>query len=311
MLKAKILILILALIASCVPQNSHFTSTTTVSIVPTITPRSSAKPSETVTLPRTPTNTPTLVPSSTWTPLPTLAAEEKHAKIQELLETNNGCKLPCWWGISPGKTTWPEALHFLTPLVVNILEGHTSKSVQYEIDGVLDPESLQIGVQDNLVVWITTYQPESYYTYQLHQILVLLGIPEQVYISAQSSTGKFGAELPPAILFLDYSRAGVWATYGYLPTRVGENISICPQNFEKTTSIYELYRSVGGRLHLFDPKREYPEVGTIDVGMGRVWGIETIKKLEDATNMTIESFYESFIDPTSNACMETPANLWP
>jgi hypothetical protein len=45
--------------------------------------------------------------------------------------------------------------------------------------------------------------------------------------------------------------------------------------------------------------------------MGRVWATETVKKLEDATNMTIESFYNTFINPKPSVCLETPANLWP
>jgi len=319
MSKAKILILVIAiaLMVSCMPQRSYYTSTASVSTAATITPPRNPKPSETAVLTHTPTITPTPIPTITWTPFPTLPLQEKYAKIQNLLRTNNDCKLPCWWGIVPGKTTWSEAIRFLSPMIFHLteLEGSSDKLVEYKINEALEPEHLWFDVQNNVVVWISTYQPETYYTYQLHQVLGALGVPEQIFISARSTVGKFGAELPPAILVLDYSQIGVWAAFGYLPTRAGDNILICPHDFEKTTSIYELYRTVGGRLELFDPTREnrwgVPMIEVIGAYVDNTWGSEATSKLEDATNMTIESFYQTFVDPTSNACLETPVNLWP
>ena len=319
MLKTRLIIFIFvsAFIAGCATQTPTFENTTTVTTDSTTTPLPTVEPSETVTLTPAPTNTPTLIPTITWTPLPTLSAEEKHAKIQELLETNNGCNLPCWWGIIPGKTTWAETIHFLTPIIVHLteLEESSDKSVTYEIDGASAPEYLWFDVQDTVVAWISTYQPETHYTYQLHQVLELLGVPRQIYVSARSRTGKFGAEFQPAILVLDYTHIGVWASYGYLPNRAGENLSICPQDYDKITSIYESYRTVGGRLELFDPAMEnrwaVPMIEVIGAYVDNTWGPETISGLEDATNMTIESFYQTFIDPESNACLETPLNLWP
>jgi hypothetical protein len=33
--------------------------------------------------------------------------------------------------------------------------------------------------------------------------------------------------------------------------------------------------------------------------------------LEEATGMTVTSFYETFKNPENVACLETPAELWP
>ena len=118
-----ILILVVVLLVGCTAQMIPYTSTATASTGITFTPLPDVKPSETATLTHTPTNTPTLIPTLTWTPLPTLSAEAAHAKIKELLKTNGGCELPCWWGIIPGKTAWPEALHFLTPIIVEVGQG--------------------------------------------------------------------------------------------------------------------------------------------------------------------------------------------
>lgn len=298
-------------------------------VTPTVTPSSSstlAPPTATSTVTLMPTNIPTLIPTPTWTPLPTLSVQEKHAKIQELLETNNGCKLPCWWGIIPGKTPWSEALHFLTPLMTEVGQGGsttfyengkehyvTNFDILYEINGISERGRLLFSVQDDLVIGVGIYPPSTQDNYQLHQVLSFLGIPDQVYISARSRPEPPAPnEVPPAILVLDYSHSGVWAAYGYLPDRVGENISICPQDFGKRKSKFEeLLGNIGGRLVLFDPTMEYPRRVSIEEYTSMVSGYESVSKLDDTTNMTIETFYNTFINPAPNVCLETPANLWP
>ena len=37
-----------------------------------------------------------------------LEPDEMQAYVREMLQTNGGCELPCWWGIIPGKTSWKE-----------------------------------------------------------------------------------------------------------------------------------------------------------------------------------------------------------
>ena len=164
-----------------------------------------------------------------------------------------------------------------------------------------------------MVIGVGAYYPGTQYKYQLYQLLALFGIPEQVYLSVRSSP-KVPAldEIPPAILVLDYSHTGVWAAYGYLPDRVGENISICPQDFGKRTSIFEdLLGNIGGRLELFDPTMEYPRAVSIEEYADMVSGYRSASKLEDISNMTIDIFYNTFIDPNPTVCLETPINLWP
>jgi hypothetical protein len=50
----------------------------------------------------------------------TLDSEEAQKLVQKLLENNGGCKLPCWWGITPGKTTWAEARQILEKTSLSI-----------------------------------------------------------------------------------------------------------------------------------------------------------------------------------------------
>ena len=130
-------------------------------------------------------------------------------------------------------------------------------------------------------------------------------MPKQIYISAQQSAPN--PILPPTVFILDYSDAGVWASYGHIPSLVGENLVICPKPVAGKVSVYN---NVGGRLELFDPKIVNDQAFSIQEYADRVGGF-TAKKLEDVTNMNMETFYNTFIDPKTKTCLETPAYLWP
>jgi len=78
--------------------------TATPTILVTVPP--SSTPFKVLTL-----DAPTTIPTETVTPLPTptLNAEELRqrwqmidARIAAVMASNNGCQLPCWWGIEPG-----------------------------------------------------------------------------------------------------------------------------------------------------------------------------------------------------------------
>ncbi|MDO9302310.1 MAG: hypothetical protein Q7T89_13050, partial [Anaerolineales bacterium] len=253
------------------------------------------------------TNTPTLIPTLTWTPLPTLSAQEVNTKIKELLETNGGCELPCWWGITPYKTSWPEALHFLTPIIGDIGQGGSSTfyegenkhftttfEVSYEIRGFSKPGRIAFELQDNVVVAITVFPPGTQNKYQLHHILALFGVPKQIYISAQSS--KAWSETF-TVFVLDYSDIGVWAFYSYVPAIHRDSFFACPN-------------STGAELFLFDPQKEYTQ-GVSIVEAAEMFRGVPVRKLEDATTMTMENFYDAFVAPDSGLCLETLVNLWP
>jgi hypothetical protein len=76
------------------------------------------------------TPSPVPVPSATFTPIPTLTDEEQSvqsAVVRNLMESNGNCDLPCWWGITPGKTSAMEARQFLTSLGVKYRELKTTQ----------------------------------------------------------------------------------------------------------------------------------------------------------------------------------------
>jgi hypothetical protein len=182
---------------------------------------------------------------------------------------------------------------------------YTNFQFLFNVPGEAQSARIELDVKDDIVFGMTVYPPGAEYKYQLHQLLTLLGTPKQILINAQSSSPI--PELPPTVLTLDYSDVGVWALYGYIPTQVGENLVICPKFSSGRVSIYD---NVGGRLELFDPETKNDLALSIEE-YADMFGGFTAKKLEEVTNMTIETFYTTFIDPKPKTCLETPANLWP
>src|SRR5215216_5270875 len=57
------------------------------------------------------------------TPLPTLNSKNSSLTVQALMENNGECRLPCWWGVIPGKTSWHSAEEFLSSITTSIYES--------------------------------------------------------------------------------------------------------------------------------------------------------------------------------------------
>ena len=303
---ALVLLSALCILLGCSRQS---TLPATSSNIPkfTFTKSQSATPQVQISQTLAPTRTPSLTPTVTWTPLPTLSAEEARKTIGELLSNNGGCQIPCWWGITPNQTTLQEVLHLLSPFseikqgesgtFIENGETHitTNYTVTYSIPNTKMVGRTLLGIQDSLIISLNVYSPGNEHNFRLHQMLKLFEKPNQVYMSAQPYTQM--NILPPAIVILDYSNVGVIASYEFPVYQVGENLRICP-------------KSIGARLELWDPQTKYPYEPSIEEYVSMVTGFDP-KKLEDVSNMSIDSFYKTFQNANTSACIETPINLWP
>jgi hypothetical protein len=48
----------------------------------------------------------------------------------------------------------------------------------------------------------------------------------------------------------------------------------------------------------------------VNMGSSPIGGMSGFRPLEEATGMSVEQFYQSFVQPNNNRCLETPADLW-
>lgn len=285
-----------AIVASATPTPSAWPPTLVASVT------SSPSPSATAT--RLPTSTP--MPTITWTPLPTLSSAKALGVVEDLLRNNAGCRLPCWWGITPGETAWETARHFLASFVVSFGQGEsgeiteagvtylaTGYSAYYKIPG--EPfdgatiYSLRNGLIDN--IWVTPARGTDR-SYQLHQMLIDYGEPTEVWLQ---TTLNVPVSPLPFRVFLYYPQKGILAYYEYKVTRkVGDQLWGCPE-------------PIGPQLWLWSPERPL----TIDDIQPIGPDARQLQPLEDATGMDIATFYQTFKESNTSSCLITPVEFWP
>lgn len=279
---------------------------------PTVTP----SPSFTVT-DRPATNTPsrtsaptheaTITPRLTWTPLPTLAPDEAQALILALLRDETDCHLPCWFGVTPGETTWPEAYNFLNSISPHIkwrsnavpqqqFVQSDSFGIAANVPDYFNPHGrLYTGfrVRDNIVtrIWADA-------GFSLSHLLDTYGKPSEVWVRfnpygwwpKEFYLGVYYQELYTFALF--YNETSTFSRYGY--------VYGCFDEFSLGFNYLglQLWASEQDQIMTWQ-----------DVDPFNVWA--TQPSLEEAIGMDLETFYQTYKAPDQRPCFETPEELWP
>ncbi len=248
-----------------------------------------------------PTRTPAL---PTVTPRPTLTADQERAFVVEMLETNGGCELPCWWGITLGETTWqtikdhlglygegfsqPGGVHYQTSYggTLGSLLDYYIDLTFVERDRVI--RSIQVmsevfgdGASENFA--------SNWHRYSPDQVLNRHGEPSQVYIQLVPPIER---DAPVYYqLWLVYDHLGFYIVYTG-PAVYEPPIMRACLRFDEVTAI---------ALRLQSPRP----------GESVLESPELLRTLEEATGMDVETFYETFRNADSDVCLESPASIWP
>lgn len=275
----------------------------TASLTPTkrTSPSSTSAPQETPTAPSSPAVMPTL------TLVPSLPVREAEARVHELLENNGGCRLPCWWGITPGKTTVRAVLSSLYALrdianaflfdelgggmVVTVPQNDVLMNISVTIrEQKSDPHPEIIkGLTVNLNPYpankdesTATFPPPSYaqqYYYTLPYLLSTYGPPSNVATMADVDAGQY-------LLYLDYHATG-WTAQLEMPLeRRGNLVGGCPVETYSTT------------LWLWSP--DNPEKQVL---IGSPY-------IDETNSLTLEDFYQQFKDFSNTRCLEAPLDVY-
>lgn len=253
-------------------------------------------------------NTPLV--QETPTVLPTLSAAEAKAFVLELTENNGDCLLPCFWGFTPGKTLWQTAEPLLTTFAYKISYGSSDGSFSDIPDGnsfpawvyLYFPEispvpvSYTFTVQDGIITMIKAHILPTP-GYALPAILDTYGQPDEVWLLTAKAPreGFLGFTLT-----LFYEQHGFMMTYGSQGVIENGKVRSC---FPATT-FDEL------ALATWPPHEKI----TYEEAVSRTtsfWPTEYERSLEEATGMSIDTFYETFKNSAAPVCLETPTELWP
>lgn len=275
--------------------------TQTAVLVPGHTPTASMTPMPTAipTIEATVTETPT--------PTPTLTNTELRQLALELLENNNGCQLPCWWGITPGQTDWETAYKLIGifDLVPNRVVINSDHVVYrpiipfpigvFEYNEAAHSYSVRNGIVESIEMPVSRGDVfDGYLTqYTLPRLLDTYGTPAEVWVSTYRAA--FENDDLPFFTVLFYPEQGIIASYSSNGVRQGDFVQGCPQ--ENPVSYLVLMPP--------DTNQTFEQA----VGESSAFNMDYLS-LEEATGMDVATFYETFKNPDNTTCLETPADLW-
>lgn len=247
-------------------------------------------------LPLTPTKSISPTPIITLTPLEPVDNPEEYIKM--LIETNGGCDLPCWWGIVPGETDWETAKQFLATFANEIIENYgepideeTIKQgyfnfISFQVPGEDNENYIRFRLENSIIEIITISQ--LYEDSPPHQVIEDYGLPDKIWLHAHPTPGRWYVSLD----FL-YSERGI--VVGYSTHNAVEQDSIIRACFDRGTV-----------LNLFPEGNEIDRQGVYPNQDFKI----TVRAFSDSSEAEAQTFFESFINPELEPCLDTQVEVW-
>ncbi len=307
-----VILIIFVLIYGCVssptavlPSNaitSPATALSTVSPYPTQVPTATPTRLSTKIPPPAPSGLP-----ATWTPLPTYSSEQARQTVIDLYK-NNPCTLPCWWGITPGKTSWLEAWQFLGRFATNrypgdmlLLESKNSRGyMNFQVHLDLPQASkdklrlfenyLSFGI--NIKSFIVDYinvDTGSIEAYTLQRILSDYGKPQEIY--------AMGGETPinsGVTLFLFYPEKGI----------LSAQFVDVDRNVWKKPTAKVCFQKITASLSLWPPEQQLDFDSRMRMGNVDSLSLSMIKPINEVSDLNVDQFYSSSVDTQQLTCAE-------
>jgi hypothetical protein len=266
------------------------TNASTLSLSATITktplPVRTKEPTETITHDLTPTVTP--VP--TLSPLPTLPDYESAIKIEQLLLNNGDCRLPCFWGITPGKTSVAELYQFTNqffPGIGFMEKSDKSYTLYYAHEESGDTTfTVEFFEEESIIKGIGIKLDTARLSFPLTRLLTEYNMPDKVLI------GPVDSSYDMFVLYQD----------------------------QRIVGQYHLFSEENGNYLCYDPKYV---VGIVTWAKDKRWldyvnqlfGFNTdevsessLKPLDQVTVYDMPTFYKQFSTRNRTICMKTLTN---
>lgn len=280
-----ILLLMIALIVfGCTSNESSAMSIKTQTFLPSSTPQpSSATPVQSA------TSNPSLTPTITLTPLPTLNPTEARETLNILMQKPVDCAAPCFWNITPGKSTLNDSLrifaHFGLQAKSTTFDSKEFYGAAYDFDKGLSIQ-VTLTVQDDIVrdlrVDINPEKqkvgvPREWMAYSPETLINRYGSPSKViFFVGRGETPSYAMDMyfGEKDLIVEY--------YSY---DLGEKLQVCPST-DQMSSV---------RLWM-GPNPQYPPLEDVP--------------LEQATSMTMEGFSKLITGP-GKACFNLKEEMFP
>lgn len=290
-------------ITTTIPTATIVTETIMPSATPTIFQGPTEMATETPLPSATPTNTPTIAP--TLTPFPTVAPEKRGELYDELMATNRGCELPCWWGLELGVSSLDDVVQlyqqfdpFIT--IQDFESGVTRITIKFVEPTIENGEQTThtFRGRDNVLLE-SEIQVKKYENFTPLSLMTRFGQPSEVWL--WTIPEPFEGVLPADFLMY-FPEHGILAGYRELASNSEENVEVC-LNGTGSSSLLVWEPSIwdpNGELSFIDRAKASSELSLI-TGQQRI---------EEVSNWDEATLYANVLDSASTDCLLTPSNLW-
>ena len=266
--------------------------------IPTEKPATPTNTAVTPSLTSVPTETKTPLPTATifLTPLPTLSRQHT---FEQLFMSENICDAPCWWGIIPGVSSWPETKQFIeqfstlsygvheTGGVKHITSAQFSETYMWYVGNPIpnrdSSTTVYLEVQNNIVTAMEIGPELVWNFFPVFKLLETHGRPDEVLIGV--SEYDIGPPMYYARIFLLYEDKHLLTSYGFSGSGPTNPQSICLHEYGE------------GYMYLWSPDTKLN------------FDFSQLNPLDDFSELSPEIFYERFKD-RSNKCLEVSEDAW-
>lgn len=270
------------------------------------------------------TKTPSIIKQSlettTKTPFSTLEYNDALEKFINFVEKNIECKLPCWLGIVPGKTEFNDAANKLTQFGSISYTEFSSERAYMRIffpnfeAAIHDNASVITPASDGIVSHIWVYagvDPKGKYEdinyshpeyqklwqrYFISEIFKTYDLPEKIFLDTTLIAADEAASYP-FVIWIVYPQQGFLIRYQGTNEKIEDNIRICPMKSRIEITIWDVETSI-----YEDFMKDDSALGSISLGP---------QPIENVTDFSQESFYETFKNGDLDTCFDTQASIWP
>ena len=239
-------------------------------------------------------------------------AQEEEYLINNLA-SNADCELPCWWGIKPGETTSQSVQQMFLNIGKTVSRNEDSRGLQYRtsllsrhspypFDYTVEQRWFDkngivnlFGVTGTALNW----SPPQHFTqdwsrYALHEALARYGVPSKVLVHYWDFGWRYD-------ITLVYEDKGFLIRYSGL---IGDGeidydkpLNICPTQNKPFEITIWMTQPASKALANF-------EYGRWDLSPSH----SPMPALEEVSGMTVQDFYQTFLNPNATTCLTVPRN---
>jgi hypothetical protein len=242
--------------------------------------------------------------TSTSKAIPTLTSEEREIVTLQLLSTNGGCSLPCWWGFILGDTKWEQVNNFL------VEKGAKFSKKEVKVNEVIY-ETASFNLEDNSIlhklyflvnngivksifisgdgIQNTTLFKKVWKEYFPDAVIRNLGEPSQLLLSIPNGPFEEPANYVNYDMWIIYESLGI--SFKYTGSIKNEaNILICPFSNNGVSLPWSISILLGGQNNSQDLMNSLQYFGYSPVYLGNLTTLESVSgvNLQELNNLLIE-----------------------